>query len=686
MLGNMEDFEFIRHKISDSAIKFDPEVMVDALSQEGEGGLPALYDSERREWKNWPDTISQPPPKLRDGESTIESKVASYTTDVAKRVAGLLSRSLPRMWDARFANTPVPNRSCDRKPDIVSLDREKEDLTRTVEWDSIHALFELKCSTGDEMKAKSELIHCARLMFGHQLDRRFVLGVILRGTKMSLTVLNRSGTVTSASFDVHEHPDLFLRVAVGVLFLDRTTMGYDPSISLARDTIQVNANTYQIKSIIYHECVIRGRGTFCVEVEKDGQTFVIKDYWVDTTRGDKEWEILGHAKGIDHVAELVEYQKLEIENVIDSTETDMWFAKADQKTKDNPEIREHVRIVLTPYGRPLWEFNSKRELLQTFIDVIDAHDKLYAEKGILHRDISLRNILITALGRGLLIDMDFAIRMTKKLRQAASGPRTGTVPFMAVAILLKRHDHHPGHDLESLFYVLCWICVTRAGPNQPREFDFGKSRLSKWCGKAGDTFEDVADAKQFACGTTNMFKRSVLAEMHPYFDDLRDCLTRLRDLIFTNDFPDDTPITHAQMREFFQSSLDALPQEESVSSKQADSAVGGISSFDNETTTSIVPGDIQVRRAGQIKTKNVPADDYLTKWHQMRQGTSPSDLPGKRSLHDVEEECEDHDEDICGSTTPGDLPTSIGSAGITSWRSSTMGSNKRRRVGPTSTT
>ena len=95
-------------------------------------------------------------------------------------------------------------------------------------------------------------------------------------------------------------------------------------------------------------------------------------------------------------------------------------------------------------------------------DVIKAHQSLYTTGNILHRDISSNNIIITKQAattdgfKGMLIDLDLA-----KVRD--SGPsearhQTGTMQFMAVEVLRKT-EHTYGHDLESFFYVLLWMCA-----------------------------------------------------------------------------------------------------------------------------------------------------------------------------------------------------------------------------------
>jgi hypothetical protein len=70
-------------------------------------------------------------------------------------------------------------------------------------------------------------------------------------------------------------------------------------------------------------------------------------------------------------------------------------------------------LVVSPAGRSIKEFKSVREFLEGCRDSIKAHRSLYIEGKILHRDISVNNLIITdAEGegdpRGMLIDLDLA--------------------------------------------------------------------------------------------------------------------------------------------------------------------------------------------------------------------------------------------------------------------------------------
>lgn len=85
------------------------------------------------------------------------------------------------------------------------------------------------------------------------------------------------------------------------------------------------------------------------------------------------------------------------------------------------------------------------------------------DQNIMHRDISINNIMIASSGTGgYLIDLDFAVLLS---RDSISGAphRTGTVEFMAIEVL-EGLPHAPRHDLESFLYVLIWMFTKFPAP------------------------------------------------------------------------------------------------------------------------------------------------------------------------------------------------------------------------------
>ncbi|EPQ56343.1 hypothetical protein GLOTRDRAFT_40249, partial [Gloeophyllum trabeum ATCC 11539] len=216
---------------------------------------------------------------------------------------------------------------------------------------------------------------------------------------------------------------------------------------------------------------LRGRGTSCWRATCEGAAYAIKDYWTDKSRASTEAKLLSKAKGVEGVPTLVAHDIITFNGKQDTT-------GLVRKVLDNPlyreqweifDIRVHRRLVLMPFAMPIYYFKTKKELIGAFIDTIQAHKDLLEKAKILHRDISISNLMLVAQmetgrkhRRGLLIDLDYATEYPEpEHRQTAQGARTGTTPFMALELLKSgaKVAHKPEWDLESFLYVLIWICV-----------------------------------------------------------------------------------------------------------------------------------------------------------------------------------------------------------------------------------
>ncbi|KAK3175546.1 hypothetical protein K4F52_010179 [Lecanicillium sp. MT-2017a] len=191
-------------------------------------------------------------------------------------------------------------------------------------------------------------------------------------------------------------------------------------------------------------------------------------------------------------------------------------------------------LIVSPAGRVVSDFRTIRELLEALRDAIRAHQSLYAKGGILHRDISSNNIIITEPNesggyKGMLIDLDLA----KERDSKPSGARnqTGTMQFMAIEVL-RGADHTYRHDLESFFYVLLWMCArcawdkTKAlygnGERAPHESD-----LRNW--EVG-SFKEIASAKMGHMTVNSL--EDIMDEFPEAFDAVRPLCLRIRSILF----------------------------------------------------------------------------------------------------------------------------------------------------------
>src|SRR5690606_23594880 len=82
--------------------------------------------------------------------------------------------------------------------------------------------------------------------------------------------------------------------------------------------------------------------------------------------------------------------------------------------------RVHRRLILRDHGVPIYKAGSRETLLTALADCIEGHESLRQLAGLLHRDISVGNLMIDKDNRGFLIDLDLAI---KEQRLGASGAK-----------------------------------------------------------------------------------------------------------------------------------------------------------------------------------------------------------------------------------------------------------------------
>nr|KMM70583.1 hypothetical protein CPAG_06894 [Coccidioides posadasii RMSCC 3488] len=217
----------------------------------------------------------------------------------------------------------------------------------------------------------------------------------------------------------------------------------------------------------------------------------------------------------------------ELTFTVESVHTPSLFDKNDE-VYDNRILR---CLVVSPAGRPIYEYKSPLELLMVLQDAIKAHRSLYLDGKILHRDVSENKIIITDPNRvggrsGMLIDLDLA----KEVGSGRSGARhqTGTMEFMAIEVLLNV-DHTYRHDLESFFYVLIWQCAchgwrkSKQGLEQPKN-----SLLKRWY---TGSYEEIATYKRGNMEAGG-FERILMKEFPPGFDCVKPLCRAIRDILF----------------------------------------------------------------------------------------------------------------------------------------------------------
>ncbi|PFH46246.1 hypothetical protein AMATHDRAFT_88440 [Amanita thiersii Skay4041] len=484
-----------------------------------------------------------------------------------------------RRWTAKSADLPIKGESA-RKPDFCLIPTGAPcwnlNSGQRITWQMVDAVGEEKGedSPKEERSAYEQTLDRAYFMFSARPTRRYLFSLTIMGTKVRLTMFCRSYVIRGKSFDILEKPADFLRILIGLMFGEPQDIGFDPTITseYENDTlvhyITAGGIEYRVIEPLFISDMIRGRGT-CVwkvtpranpDLNDPSKWDTIKDAWVDTARPHTEDFFINHARenGItEGIPELISTESVLFSGQEDTTrkflDDEFWAGchleekrkkknKRRRLAKDSLENRLHKRYVFRGCGIPITSFRNKRELLKVLADLVRVHKSL-SDIGLLHRDISIKNLLLAPDGdnyRSLLIDFDYMAFINELLNNTkAVAHRTGTVPFMSIDILAGRAPHKPAHDLESFFYVLLFICLEFSGPGRERNWDHARNKtwdiyqtpLNAWL--LGEDLSQLGTAKASVVLDQILFESSVLDQISPYFRDVASCLQSLRELLYS---------------------------------------------------------------------------------------------------------------------------------------------------------
>ncbi|KAJ2759812.1 hypothetical protein H4S06_002042 [Coemansia sp. BCRC 34490] len=367
-------------------------------------------------------------------------------------------------------------------------------------------------------------------------------------------------------------------------YCEEDQLGYDPTIRLddhgnaaeidVYDRETNKKHTLRILKTIMRATRSFGRHTRCFLCRDDvlAENVVVKDAWAHSKRrADSVGQQEKKEKENDLRDEVVFMQKIrdclagrdDLKGTFASIvhggavqivgqhstledNTDTAFGELLQHTSNQCEFRVHRRIAMKPECVPLQNIESVDQLIVVVADVMAAHTAIATECGILHRDISVNNMLFTKLPdntvRGVLIDFDCAKDMADS--DFSTWPeRTGTYPYMSINNLSNSNVKRTQlDDWESLIYVLCWLGTTGINLNDEKQFDNTmRLAIKKWQGN--DPF-DVAEAKCFALSTLNNFVTNILngfLDIEGYAE-LGGLVYELCDILFFNEHM--SPLSH----------------------------------------------------------------------------------------------------------------------------------------------
>ncbi|KAG1898008.1 uncharacterized protein F5891DRAFT_499656 [Suillus fuscotomentosus] len=485
------------------------------LNYEGSLGSAILRGDKLAE-ESWDDL------EFQDGSKKKRRRVHTTETDLQRlfytiqyHLRNTLKDDIPykfamgsRYWTAEFSTTAIQDEFNAQKPDLSLFDFAL--LKEQKSWANVLTFVE---HTSSDLSKHPDLpIYWgvaikAYLIMREQPWRRFTLAYSISADMLRTHYFDRSGAIISLPFYIHKHPgSIRLCDALAALtLLDSRHLGLDPTIHVCHAAcngihdnladgaigwVQDNKhNVYSIMALLWKSRGFFCRGTVCYRVRnKEGVEYALKDCWVEESKKMHEPTILKTLKGIPNVVELIDDWDVYYEGQPDCTARIRKEYNQDQRDDTAFCNRLHRRLLLSPCGEPLSQFNSRMELITAFRQFVIAHGAMI-ERRVLHGDLSPNNFVIYE-GTGYFIDLDHAAILPVDTTSTYS-PGTGTMPYISIRILESMMDmtlpdahtnlgdidpgkdtndvqrlieHKPSDDLESLFYIFFEFVAKYGGP------------------------------------------------------------------------------------------------------------------------------------------------------------------------------------------------------------------------------
>ncbi|OTB20509.1 hypothetical protein K445DRAFT_7288 [Daldinia sp. EC12] len=368
-------------------------------------------------WCGWPRDASQ---DMLRWFSDVNKKLIAFAEEF-RSTPSHLRRSL-----AQF-NSPIPGSTGECKGGIGFVSVPSAGRDSRYHWSEVLVLGELKSNSSCDIASNAwlDLAKCAKEVLAAQDTRRFVLGFTICGSLMRIWEFDRLGGIASEQFDVNEDGLQFVSTVLGFHWMTEEQLGFDPTISTEENgrrvvTIHRNGRPERlvIDRLIKRAPCIVGRATTCWKAYREGnpQTpLVIKDSWQYTER-DEEGELLKEAteKGVVNVARYYHHETVFVGNKPDDirgnvrgglaiTEARSYqpalscSASSTKVSNNDLPNRIHRRTIIHDCGTPIYKASSRSALLAALEGCIKGYESLYGA-GLLHRDISINNLIINEDG------------------------------------------------------------------------------------------------------------------------------------------------------------------------------------------------------------------------------------------------------------------------------------------------
>ena len=313
-----------------------------------------------------------------------EQALGEWLNAVGTTMGTVHKRTPDRLWWHGTCNLP-PSGAPDipRKPDLVLLSRKHQEAMvaepQRINWIRIRSFAEVTRSSRIPATMTPTINAKSYLLFLLQFDRRFVTALSFIGSgEYSLTVTDREGQIrytSSLKTNGLEPARRFLTILSFLMFGRDSDIGLDSHFIRNPDSDQLTAvfvenSRYELGDRIYSVESLLGRGTNVWIVTRDDKSYILKDFWMLERLVESETNHLKAMVGHPQLESLIPTYEaggdIKFDGITDSTVN---YRGSDLLGRPGNR-RVHQRSVISPIGKPLTSFQSKKEFVRALIDVV----------------------------------------------------------------------------------------------------------------------------------------------------------------------------------------------------------------------------------------------------------------------------------------------------------------------------
>ncbi|CAE6432857.1 unnamed protein product [Rhizoctonia solani] len=313
-------------------------------------------------------------------------------------------------------------------------------------------------------------------MRSHQATREYVFGILFTSTHASFWYADSDSTIKSQPIPVNS-PD-FITALMCLARASPEKLGYSSRFRMANGSILTHQSitgarfvtsddpsqsvTYELADEIYIARALHGRCARVLGANIPGsqERYVLKLSHQVIGR-DQEATLIqkAHNNGVTGVVCLV--ASFTLKKLSEGPRSRLPPGLITGKPPHLLVEDRELRVLVLVRCMPLYRVPDPKEFLAASISLLNTICDLYEKAKILHRDISLNNLMVEMNNHsvGVLIDLDHAFDSINQYKDATSLHRAGTLPFMALDLLHddEKYSQHLRDDIESFVYVICWI-------------------------------------------------------------------------------------------------------------------------------------------------------------------------------------------------------------------------------------